>query len=184
MMTDAGHTPHGHPRKLVGLRREPGRLALAVFRLPLHAYRHGAGWLFGRTFLAFAHVGRKSGRRHEAVAMVLRYEAARQEAVICAAWGPKTDWSLNLHAGPALEVKLGREVFAPAHRFLSDAEAFDVAARFRQEHPWRMRLLSGILGLGDLRDDSAMRRFVGTHPFVAFRPATAPPPTDDTAGSR
>ncbi len=38
--------PGSHPRKpLLGLRRKPGRLALAMFRMPLHAYRHDAGWL-------------------------------------------------------------------------------------------------------------------------------------------
>ena len=39
----------------------------------------------GRTFLQFAHVGRKTGQPHDAVAMVLRYDEASREAVICAA---------------------------------------------------------------------------------------------------
>jgi hypothetical protein len=72
-------------------------------------------------------------------------------------------------------VQLGRESFTPEHRFLSDDEAFDVAVRFRHEHPLRLRLLSGILGWGDLRDDARVRQFVHTHPFVAFRPATSSP---------
>jgi hypothetical protein len=37
-------------RPLLGLRRKPGRLALALFRMPLHAYRHDAGWLPRHTF--------------------------------------------------------------------------------------------------------------------------------------
>ena len=37
-----------------------------------------------------------------------------------------------------------------------------------------MRLISTILGWGDLRDDAAVRGFIGTHPFVAFRPAASP----------
>jgi AraC-like DNA-binding protein len=52
-----------HPQKpFLGLRRRPGRLALAMFRMPLRAYRHDAGWLLGRTFLEFVHTGRKTGR--------------------------------------------------------------------------------------------------------------------------
>jgi hypothetical protein len=36
--------PGSRPRKpLLGLRRKPGRLALAAFRMPLRAYRHDAG---------------------------------------------------------------------------------------------------------------------------------------------
>jgi deazaflavin-dependent oxidoreductase (nitroreductase family) len=164
--------PGSHPRKpLLGLRRKPGRLALAVFRMPLRAYRHNAGWLLGRTFVEFTHTGRKTGRRYETVAMVLRYDADGREAVICAAWGPDTDWVRNLRAGPAARVRLGRESFTPQHRFLSEDEAFDVAVWFRREHPRRLRLLSTILGWGDLRDDAAVRGFIRTHPFVAFRPA-------------
>jgi deazaflavin-dependent oxidoreductase (nitroreductase family) len=128
--------PGSHPRKpLLGLRRKPGRLALAVFRMPLRAYRHDAGWLLGRTFVEFTHTGRKTGRRYETVAMVLRYDADAREAVICAAWGPDTDWVRNLRAGPAARVRLGRESFTPQHRFLSEGEAFDVAAWFRTRAP-------------------------------------------------
>jgi deazaflavin-dependent oxidoreductase (nitroreductase family) len=163
-------SPLHRPRTpLLGLRRKPGRLALGVFRMPLRAYRHGSGWLLGHTFLAFVHTGRTTGRPYETVAMVLRYDAAAREAVIFAAWGPDTDWVRNLRAGPAVRVQLGRESFAPRHRFLSADEAFDVAAQFGREHPWRLRLSSTIMGWGDLRTDAALRQFVATHPFVAFR---------------
>ena len=92
--------PGHHPRKpLLGLRRKPGRLALAIFRMPLHAYRHDAGWLLGHTFLEFVHTGRKTGQRYETVAMVLRHHAHTREAVICVGWGPDTDWVRNLRAG-------------------------------------------------------------------------------------
>ena len=122
----------------------PAGLALAVFRMPLRAYRHDAGWLLGHTFLEFVHTGRKTGQRYETVAMVLRYDPDAREAVICAGWGPDTDWVRNLGAGPAAQVRLGRESFIPQHRFLSDEEAFDVAVQFRREHPRRMRLISTI----------------------------------------
>ena len=160
-------------RSLLGLRRRPGRFALAVFRLPLNAYRHDAGWLFGHTFLELTHVGRKSGQPHDAVAMVLSFDDDTREAVICAAWGSSTDWFQNLRAGPAASVQIGRVRFVPDHRFLSDDEAFDAAVAFRRRHPYRLRLVSAILGWGDLRDDASVRAFVHDHPFVAFRPSTS-----------
>ena len=173
---EASREPGSRPRKpLLGLRRKPGRLALAVFRMPLQAYRHDAGWLLGRTFLEFAHTGRKTGQPYETVAMVLHYDPDAREAVICAAWGPDTDWVRNLRAGPAAQVRLGRESFTPQRRFLSDEEAFDVAVRFRRGHPRRLWLLSTFLSWGDLRDDDAVRDFIQTHPFVAFRPAATSP---------
>lgn len=157
-------------RPLLGLRTTPGRLALAVFRIPLVLYRRGWGWMLGRTFLMFVHVGRKTGTPYEAVAMVLRDDPESGEVVICAGWGPDTDWVRNLEAEPATEVRVGHERFVPAHRFLSENEAFDVGIAFRRRHPHRLRLMSTILGWGDLRNDDAVRGFVERHPFVGLRP--------------
>ena len=154
-----------------GLRGRPGRIALAVMRLPLRAYRHDAGWVFGETFVAFTHVGRRTGRLHEAVAMVLRRDAATAEVTFCAARGPDTDWYRNLRAGPAVSARIGRESFAPAQRFLSDEEAVDVLRSFRRHHPYRVRLICAVLGWGRLDSDARLRAFVRTHPFVALRPA-------------
>ena len=168
--------PDQHPpTPLLGLRRRPGRLALAVFRMPQRAYRHDAGRLLGRTFLLLVHTGRKTGQPHSTVAMVLRYNRDTREAVICSAWGPDADWVRNLRAGPPVRVQLGRESYTPEHRFLSEGEGFEVAVHFRCEHPWRLRLLSTILGWGDLRDDDTAREFTRTHPFVALQPAGVPP---------
>ncbi|GAA2864760.1 nitroreductase family deazaflavin-dependent oxidoreductase [Pseudonocardia halophobica] len=166
----------GHDRHLLGLRRQPGRLAVAIFRLPLKAYRHNAGPALGRTFLAFTHVGRRTRLPHQAVAMVLRYVEASGEAVICAGWGPQTEWYRNLRAEPATQVQLGGRTFTPQQRFLTEEEAFDVAMQFRRAHPRRMRLISTVLGWGNLRDDGPLREFVRTHPFVAFRPTEPPAP--------
>jgi deazaflavin-dependent oxidoreductase (nitroreductase family) len=167
----ASHPASPAAKPLLGLRRRPGRLALAVFRLPLALYRRGWGGLLGHTFLLLVHAGRKTGKPHSAVAMVLRYDPGTGEAVICSAWGPDTDWIRNIRARPALQVQLGREAFTPRQRFLSEEESLAVVAGFRREHPGRVRLLSGILGWGDLRSDTAVREFVSARPFVAFRPA-------------
>jgi deazaflavin-dependent oxidoreductase (nitroreductase family) len=135
--------------------------------------------------VAFIHIGRRTGRPHEAVAMVLRYDETTDEVVICAAWGPQTDWYRNLQAHPAAKVQLGGQEFAPQQRFLTEEEAFDVAVGFRRAHPHRFALLSRILGWGDLRDDAAIREFTATHPFVAFRPVVrSEPPQAGTAAGR
>jgi deazaflavin-dependent oxidoreductase (nitroreductase family) len=159
-------------RPWLGLRRAPGRLALVVFRLPLWLYRRGWGWMLGRTFVMFVHVGRRTGDGHEAVAMVLDDNKSNGEVVICSAWGPDADWLRNLHAGPAREVHIAGDCFVPDHRLLGEDEAFTVATSFRRRHPRRLQLISTVLGWGDLGDDEAVRGFVHTHPFVAFRPAT------------
>jgi deazaflavin-dependent oxidoreductase (nitroreductase family) len=177
--------PGGHDRPLLGLRRRPDRLALTVFRLPLTAYRHNAGPAVGRTFVAFTHIGRRTGRPHQAVAMVPRYDETTDEVVSCAAWGPLTDWYRNLQAHPAATVQLGGQEFAPQQRFLTEEEEVDVAVGFRRAHPHRFALLSRILGWGDLRQDAAVRELVRAHPFVAFRPTEqAVTPRVETAPER
>jgi deazaflavin-dependent oxidoreductase (nitroreductase family) len=158
------------PTPLLGFRRRPGRLALAVFRLPLVLYSRGWGWLLGDTFLLLVHVGRKSGRSYSTVVMVLRYDQSTREAVICSAWGKDGDWIRNLQAHPALKVQLGREVFTPAQRFLSADESMAILTGFQQRHPYRSRLLAAVLGWGDLRCRSAAREFVSTRPFVSLWP--------------
>ena len=157
-------------RPLLGLRRQPGRLALAAMRIPRPVYHCGWGWMLGHTFLLIAHQGRKTGKRRETVAMALLYDPTTREAVVCSAWGPDAEWIRNLRAHPALQIQVGRESYVPEQRFLSEDESAAVAAEFRRRHPWRVRVLAAILGWGDLRSEAAVREFVRTRPFVSFRP--------------
>lgn len=167
-------TAHERARKpLLGLRRQPGRLALAAMRLPRPLYHHGWGWMLDHTFLLIAHQGRKTGQRRETVAMALTYDQDTREAVVCSAWGPNTEWIRNLRARPALEIQIGRESYVPEQRFLSEEESALVAVEFQRRHPWRSRLLAAILGWGDLSSEAAVRAFVRSRPFVSFRPTRA-----------
>jgi deazaflavin-dependent oxidoreductase (nitroreductase family) len=178
--------PHPADRRaepLLGLRRRPGRLALAVFRLPLPLYRRGWGWLLGDTFLLLVHAGRKTGKQYSTVAMVLSHDPRTREAVICSAWGQDTDWIRNIRARPALQVQVGRQSFTPDQRFLSEDESVAVLAGFQRRHPHRARLLASILGWADLRSDAAAREFVSTRPFVSLRPARAQPSAPGRAGT-
>lgn len=167
----ASHPASRSAKPLLGLRRHPGRLALAVFRIPLPPYRRGWGWLLGHTFLLLVHAGRKTGKPYSAAAMVLKYDPDTHEAVIFSAWGQDTDWIRNIRARPALQVQIGRESFTPQQRFLSEDESLAVVAGFVRRHPWRTRLATRIMGWQDLRSDTAARDFVSTRPFIAFRPA-------------
>jgi deazaflavin-dependent oxidoreductase (nitroreductase family) len=163
--------PAGRGSKpLLGLRRRPGRVALAVFRLPLLLYRRGSGRLLGDTFLLLVHEGRKTGKRYSTVAMVLRYEPHTREAVICSAWGQGADWIRNIRARPALQVQIGRQSFIPQQRFLSQDESLAVLAGFQRRRPHRSRFLASVLAWGDLGSDAAAREFVSTRPFVSLRP--------------
>ena len=173
-MTTAQQGEARGAKPLLGIRRQPGRLALAAMRMPLPLYRHGWGRLLDHTFLLITHQGRKTGKRRDTVAMALNYDPSTHEAVVCSAWGPNADWIRNIRARPALGIQIGRESYIPEQRFLSEDESVAVAIEFRRRHPWRLRILAAILGWGDLRTDTAIREFVRTRPFVSFRPAQFP----------
>jgi deazaflavin-dependent oxidoreductase (nitroreductase family) len=130
--------------------------------------------VLGHTFLLVVHAGRKTGQRRETVVMALTYEPETWEAVVCSAWGRNTDWIRNIRASPALQIQIGRESYVPEQRFLTEDESVAAANEFRRRHPWRLRLLAGILGWGDLSSDAAVRSFVHSRPFVSFRPAHRP----------
>jgi deazaflavin-dependent oxidoreductase (nitroreductase family) len=166
----ASHPAGRGAKPLLGLRRQPGRLALAAFRLPLLLYRRRWGWLLNSTFLLLVHAGRKTGKRYSTVAMVLRYDPQTREAVICSAWGQDADWVRNIRAHPALQVQIGRQSFTPQQRFLAEDESLAVVAEFRHRHPRRSRLLASVLGWGDLSSNAAARDFVTTRPFISLRP--------------
>ena len=174
-MTTTAHERARDRKPLLGLRRRPGRLALAVMRIPRPLYHCGWGWMLDHTFLLIAHQGRKTGKRHETVAMALKYDPDTRETVVCSAWGPNTEWIRNLRAHPALQIQIGRESYVPEQRFLSEDESVAVAAEFRRRHPSRTRLFAAILGWGDLSSETTVREFVRTRPFVSFRPRRCAP---------
>jgi deazaflavin-dependent oxidoreductase (nitroreductase family) len=154
---------------VLGLRRRPGRLALAAMRVPRPLYHRGWGWMLGHTFLLIAHQGRKTGKRRETVAMALAYDSDTREAIVFSAWGPNTEWIRNLRAHPALQIQIGREAYVPEQRFLSEDESVAVVREFQRRHPWRTRLFATILGWGDLSSETSVREFVRGRPFVLFR---------------
>ena len=172
-MTATAHQRKRAKRPLLGLRRQPGRLALVAMRVPRPLYRRGWGWMLDHVFLLIAHRGRKTGMRRETVAMALAYDRDTREAVVFSAWGPNTEWIRNLRAHPALQIEIGREAYVPEQRFLSDDESVAVVREFQRRHPWRTRFFAAILGWGDLSSETAVREFVRSRPFVSFRPTRA-----------
>ena len=173
MSTVTEHAGSGQ-RRLLGLRQQPGRVALWFMRLPRPLYHLGLGRLLGHTFLLITHQGRKTGLRRETVAMALTCDRTTNEVVVCSAWGPDTEWIRNLCVRPALQIQIGHETYVPEQRFLSQDEAVAAAIEFRRRHPHRLRLFASILGWGDLSSEAAVTELVRSRPFVAFRPTDSP----------
>lgn len=156
---------------LLGMRRRPGTIVLAVFRIPQPLYRLGVGWIFGHAFLLLVHRGRKTGSIHETALKTLTFDRQTREVVVFSAWGESSDWVKNIRVHPAEEVRMGAGTFTPVQRFLSEEETLRVVIAYRRRHPWRLRLLGWLLDWPDLRSHAAVRESVHTRPFVSLRPA-------------
>jgi deazaflavin-dependent oxidoreductase (nitroreductase family) len=135
---------------------KPTGLLRALLRVPIWFYRNGLGWLFGYRLLYIVHIGRKSGRRREVVAEVVRHDPAVPEVVVLAAWGREPDWYRNLKAAPAAEVRISSHRWdKPRHRFLNTDETLAVLRDYRRAHPHAWKRIAPILGFpADLDTDA------------------------------
>lgn len=151
-------------------RSRPSGVLRAVFRLPIHLYRLDLGWLLGHRVLLLTHRGRNSGRLRQTPLEVIRHDPTREESVVVSAWGGKADWYRNIEANPAVEIRLGRQRYAPEQRFLSSEEAYAEISTYERSHPLLARTLPRWLGYPLDGTEQARRRFAESVRMVAFRP--------------
>jgi deazaflavin-dependent oxidoreductase (nitroreductase family) len=152
-----------------------------VFRSPIVLYRLGLGRLLGHQFLLLTHVGRRSGRVHETVLKVLRYDPETNESIVAAAWGERADWYRNIQARPALAVRTGRDWYVPAQRALSPDEAFAVFEDWTRRQRAFARLMLSQIGYTIDVPEAERRALVARFPFVGLRPASLERPHQEGA---
>lgn len=152
----------------------PGGLLRLLLGLPKFLYRARLGFLLGHRFLLLVHEGRRTGRRHETPLEVIRYDAARREAVVAAGWGRKTQWLHNVEAGLAREVWIGRDRYVPSVRTLDPEEAAGLLTWY-EDHSGLpksavRKVLSRLLGWAYDGTPEALRRAADQLPLLGFSP--------------
>ena len=152
------------------LRRRRAVLSQLMFRAPIVLYRVGLGRLLGHEFLLLTHAGRRTGRVHETVLKVLRYDAATGEAIVAAAWGEQSDWYRNIQARPPLAVSIGRDRYVPEQRRLSPDEAFTVFEDWTRRQHWFATLMLGQIGITFDVPEAERRALVARFPVMGLRP--------------
>jgi deazaflavin-dependent oxidoreductase (nitroreductase family) len=160
---------------------QPTGILRLVFRLPVHLYRANLGWLLGHRGLLLMHRGRKSGRVYQTVLEVIRYDPATCESVVVSGWGERSDWYRNIKASPALEVRTGRERYAPKRQFLAPGENQAIISEYARRHPLTSRFLAKAFGYPLRGTDAARREFAESLRLVAFRPRAGQLCPDDVA---
>lgn len=152
----------------------PHWLRLA-FRVPNSLYANGFGRLLGHRFLQLTHTGRRTGRRHQVVLEVVRYDRTSGEATVICGFGQHADWLRNVRAGGRAWVDFGRGPSPAAYRELSLEEAEEVYAAYERRNwlvgPGVRWTLTALLGWRYDGSPAARRRMVADLPMVAFSPA-------------
>lgn len=147
---------------------------LPFMKMPLILYRLGLGWLLGKRFMMLTHVGRHSGKVHQTVLAVLRFDEQTREIFAVSPWG-SSNWYRNIQAAPAREIetgslRFGRVRYVPTQHTLSPEEIAMLFIEFRQKYPIFSRLVARIPGW---KIDSTYEEFLvlaRTLRGVAFQP--------------
>lgn len=107
----------------------------ALVRLPIPAYRHHFGWLFGSRLIMLDHQGRRSGQwRHVVLERIS--DPAAQTITIASGFGTRAQWFRNVRANPDVRVNTHRQQQTPATAELLDAaESRQVLDLYADDNP-------------------------------------------------
>jgi len=150
--------------------KSPTGLSRLLFRLPIYLYRWNLGWLLGGRFLLINHVGRKSGKKRQAVVEVVRYDNASDTYVVASGFGPEADWYRNLQKQPDVTIQVGRRKLDVIAEFLTPAEGAQEMVDYAHRHPTAARNLSKLMGYQVDGSEADYRKLGRELPFVVFRP--------------
>ena len=162
---------HGLIRGPALLQDRRAMLSRVAFPAPILLYGLGLGGVLGHQFLLLTHAGRRTGRVHETVLKVLRYDPATCENIVASAWGAEADWYRNIQKRPALAVRSAGAWYVPETRSVPPDEAFEVFSDWTRRQRWFAELMLGQIGLTWDAPEWEQRAIVARFPFIAFRPA-------------
>ena len=125
------HAPVGLYRYRLG-RRSVGEVLLWI--------------LYWHPHIRIAHRGRVTGRLHQTIVEVIRFDPRRNEWLVAAMFGPRSDWYRNLWQSPAVEVEVRGETFQPTQRMLPDDAAQRELDDYRRRNPIWSRIAGLLIG--------------------------------------
>lgn len=151
--------------KKVGPPKGLGRL---LFRLPIHLYRCGLGWLFGNRLVLVKHVGRVTGKPRQVVLEVVSRDADGSY-VVASGWGPTAAWYRNLLHTPDVTIQVGRRTIPVTAVPLPADEGAEIMARYGSQHRVAAKvLLPRLMGFAVDGSEADFRAVGRRIPFVRF----------------
>jgi deazaflavin-dependent oxidoreductase (nitroreductase family) len=153
--------------------RPPTGASRWLFRLPLHLYRWGFGWLFGHRLLVVNHTGRITGKPRRVVLEVVSRDATDGSYVVASGWGPTAAWYRNVRHNPQVTIEVGRRTIPVTALPLPPAEGAGIFAWYATRHRTAAtHLLPRLMGYAVDGSDADFRAVGQRIPFVRFIPRT------------
>jgi deazaflavin-dependent oxidoreductase (nitroreductase family) len=147
----------------------PNALLRKLYRVPVYFYKIGLGWLFGKRFVFFQHVGRKSGKHYHTVVEVVEIEQETGNVIVVAGYGERTQWYQNLKYMPTTTIQLGKQKYQVGIEMISPEAGADIMARYFQRYGKLTRELFSILGYDWDGSEQGARQIAIDHlRFVRF----------------
>jgi deazaflavin-dependent oxidoreductase (nitroreductase family) len=151
----------------------PTGLSRLLFRMPIHLYRLGLGWLFGRRLLLLNHIGRVSGKSRQVVLEVVAHDGADGSYVVASGWGPTAAWYRNILHTPTVAIQVGNRTMRVKAVPLSRDEGAGIFADYASRHRMAAKyLLPRLMGFSVDGSEADFRAVGERMPFVRFVPAT------------
>lgn len=124
----------------------PSAFLRFLYRLPVHLYRWGLGWLFGKRFVLFQHTGRKTSKQYQTVVEVVEIEKDTGNVIVVAGYGTKTQWYQNLQHMQTTTIQLGKHKFPVSIEMINPEDGADIMARYYRRYGKITGALFSILG--------------------------------------
>ena len=151
----------------------PTGLSRLAYRVPIHAYHLGIGWIFGNRLLLLKHLGRRTGKMRESVLEVVERDRASNSFVVASGWGTSSAWYRNVLQTPEVSIQVGTQRMDVTAVPLLPEEGGEIFASYAARHKrlatWLLPRVLGFSVDGSRADFLAVGRQL---PFVRFMPRT------------
>lgn len=155
-------------------RQRPHALLKIFFKIPLLFHKLGfGGWerMFGAHWMLITTIGRKSGKRRQAMVDVLLHNEQTDTYYILSAYGSRADWVRNIQANPRFEAQVGRKKFNARASTLSGEKAGEMLVQFYRLKPAYTRAVMNAAGM-KFNDEDDLRMFGARLLLLAVTPQT------------
>lgn len=140
------------------------------FKAPVYLYRWGLGFLLGKRFIYFTHIGHKSGKTRDSVIEVIHRDKEADVYYAVAAYGGKAHWLQNIRKNGQVQAQTGTRKFSATAAELSQADGFKMLSQYAEKHPLLFKELMKLVGYQIEGTPEEIEALAQIMPVVTFTP--------------